>query len=336
MKKLIFLIIISIAICSIYYHGARSSILHGRHIEYKITNFLSLQKGLDQYRKEQPYFWRARIVSCYLASKFCYLLGSSYDKLSRSSTMYHFNKKYYREYISDLNLFLNSAALWNTLFIAAVLLLVIVCSKNKVLFVLGFGTALGYAWLPIAEGQYTPWDGISLLAWTMILFINTSKYKKNIIWIIPLSAFLKESVVVTPFLILFWNKEQLNKRLLYFAITIISVIVVRCLTNYIGHGTFFVSHCLHYDKPCRTGEYWIFMRNIHSLFWWNNFNPVILASAGLWVGTFIFNLKTEYKVLSGMYLILLMITGVIGESRLFHELIPVFFIGIEHSNLEVV
>lgn len=78
---------------------------------------------------------------------------------------------------------------------------------------------------------------------------------------------------------------------------------------------------------CRTGERFIWQKNINRLFKWNNFNPVYFAVSGVWLGIFLLPIHRKYKIVAATYMLTVFVPGNINEGRLWQELIPVFFVG---------
>lgn len=342
MKFKIALIFISISLCSVHYHDVKRSVMYGPHLEFKSTSYLDMQKGIEYRNQHQKYFWAGRIVSEYAASMWCYLSGSHANKFY--SAQKNYNEKRCAEtqmaYLQQIDRLSNSIAGYSAAVLFISFLIIIFYSKRPLLFVFGMSAALQYAWLPMAEQQVNPWDQLALLSWIIILMLESSKYKKHIVWVIPLLSLLKETTAVLSILILFWDDVALKDRIRMFALSLGLSVVAKCVTSYMGGSrSALTNQSWQYDynpklgrNGCRTGERWIFERNLNSLGWWSNFNHVAFSVAGTWVATLLLPIKKSYKALTISYLlsIFIILPGNITEARLWQELIPVFFVGFEN------
>lgn len=318
-RKNILLLMIALSLTSVQYHRIRGAVLTGPHPEYKIHDFLSLTKGLKCFKENVPYFHRARVVACLHSSIVCRIFG-----------LKHSNK----QHIRFANVIAFDQCVWYFLMFAAI----ISFSRKPLFFLLGAGAALQYAWLPMAEGQVTPWDGPSLFWWTLVLLINETKYRKSIVYLIPIGAMYKEIIAVLAILILFWDDRSVKSRLILFGVVGCCSVFIKMVQGLIGGCNALGNQSFHFDwnekagdYVCRTGEKWIWQRNLHSLAWWRNFNPIYFSVAGVWAGLFLLPIPWKYRIIAIVYCGTVFIPGNITEARLWHELIPVFFVGYEYK-----
>lgn len=313
--KYTLLVFISVCLCSVYYHNCRHAVLEGSQFDYKVISYLTPQLGLEKHNEQQKYWWKGRFVSCFLSSWYCAAYGIDINSKTTKEN------------------FANAVAWFSSIIIMVTFLTIIILSKNKLLFLLGTSAALQYAWLPMAEGQLNPWDQFALLSWVVILLVDTGKYRKNIVWLIPAFAIFKETTIVLSVLILFWDEITMKRRIIICVCIAVAVVAIKTALSHIGGdpgGTFNQSY--HYESICRTGEYWIIERNFHALGWWKNFNPIYFSVAGLWAACLFWpGIHNKYKLITVGYLVLIffILPGNITEARLWQEVIPVFFVGID-------
>jgi hypothetical protein len=200
---------------------------------------------------------------------------------------------------------------------------------------LGTGAALQYSFMPMSEAQINPWDMQSLFWWFLVLLVNNTKHRKAIIFLIPAGAMFKEIIAVLSILILFWDDYSFKRRVIILILVSGGCVAIKMIQGAIGGCSIIGNQSFRYDynptvqkHVCRTGETWIFQRNLHSLIWWKNFNPIYCSIAGLWLGIILLPIPTPYRFIALAYCIVF-IPGNITEARLWHELIPVFFVGYE-------
>lgn len=313
----IFLIFIALCLTSVQYHRVRHIVLAGPHPEYKVNYYLSFINGLESFKKNVPYFHRARIVSCFQSAMVCKAFG-----------LRHHNK----QPVSYANVIAFDYCIWLFLTFLAIILL----SHYPLLVLLGTGAALQYSFLPMSEGQVAPWDMPSLFWWFLVLLLNETKYKHCIVYLIPIGAMYKEILVVLSILILFWKDYSVKRRVVTFFIVSGIGVAFKMISGCIGGCDILGNQSFRYDyNPivqkhiCRTGETWIWQRNLHSLFWWSNFNPIYFSISGLWLGLIFLPIPAKFRVIALVYCSTVFIPGNITEGRLWHELIPVFFVGYE-------
>lgn len=313
----IFLVFVALSLTSVQYHRVRHIVLQGPHPEYKVNSYLSLTKGLKCFRDNVPYFHRARVIACYHSSMICKAFGLKHSNKQPAT---------YADVI----------ALDYCVWVFAMFIVIIVLSRNPFVLIFGTAAAMQYSFMPMSEGQVSPWDMPSLFWWFLVLLINETKYKKTIIYLIPIGALYKEIIVVLSILILFWNDQPIKRRvILFFIVSGIGVgfkmvqgIVGGC--SVLGNQSFrYDYNPIHKSYACRTGETYIFVRNLHSMFWWSNFNPIWFSIGGLWLGIILLPLPAKFRVIAAVYFFTVFIPGNITEGRLWHELIPVFFVGYE-------
>lgn len=316
-KTYIFLIIVASSLTSVNYHRIRHCVLEGPHPEYKVNSFLSLASNFDTFKQHQKYYWKARIFSCLNSGLFARIFGLRHG---------------YKQPAWFCNVIAADCCIW--LFLT--FLCIIIFSHNPLLMILGTGAALQYSFLPLSEGQINPWDMQSLFWWYLVLLVNNTKYKHYIVYMIPVGALYKEIIVILSILILFWDDYSFKRRVFVFFIVsgigIAFKIIQGCLAgcNIIGNQSFrYDYNAVVKDYVCRTGEKYIWQRNLHSLLWWRNFNPIYFSIAGLWLGFILLPIPTPYRVIALVYCCTVFIPGNTTEGRLWHELIPVFFVGYE-------
>lgn len=315
-KLWLFLFIVAIGITAVQYHNVKRACsshdpAHGINLQHKLNNFYFYATDKDKYDKEQAYFWKGRVFSIWAASMF----------VSNRGNIIYNNK-------IDIESFSNSVASYHAFWVFITLVLLLILSKKKLLNMLIIGVALSYSWLPMAEYQVFPWDGPTLFFWLLILLINETRYKKSILFLIPIASIFKETSGVLCLLILFWDDVPIKQRVVMGVVVGLSVIAVKIGCDIAGGAEKLLGNqSYHYETKCRTGEYWIVHRNINQLFKWNNFNPVYLSLCGMWTGIFLLPMHIKYKLIAGSYLAIIFIPCVITEARLWNELIPVFIVG---------
>jgi hypothetical protein len=331
----IFLIVVSVSILSVQYHSISRATFENKEYVEREVNFLSLQSGLEEYKKVQNRYWLSRIVTCYMASIWSRVIGVEYSnaKIARINYTKNNSRDNYNAYLYELKKLSFAIATHQTIILGALFLVVIALSKRKLLFILGIGSALCYAWTPAAHGHVCPWDSWAITVWTIILLVNDTKHKKHIIWMIPAFSLLKETTIILSVLMLFWGDVPIKIRIKYFCISFLSVLVIKFMLGIITGTGGSPSYTLHYPHPCKTGEYWIIERNTHALTWWSNFNPIYFSISGLLAGIFLLPIEKQYKLISLTYLLFIFVPCVITEARLFQELVPVVMVGI--SKLKV-
>lgn len=322
-KKYILLSVIALSITSVQYHRIRSAVLTGPHPEYKINSFFSFSNGIQCFKDNQKYFWKARVFSCLNSGLFARINGIK-----------HSNK----QHIRFANVIAADQCIWLLMAFAAI----IVLSKKPLLFLLGTGIALQYSWLPMSEGQINPWDMPSLFWWTLVLLINSTKYKRAILYLIPAGALYKEIIAVLSILVLFWEDYPFKRRVVLFFCLALSCVSIKIIQGFIGGCPVLGNQSFKFDyvpelqrHVCRTGETYIWQRNLHALGWWRNFNPIYFSITGLWIGLFLLPIPWMYRIIAMVYFSTVFVPGNITEARLWHELIPVFFVGYESIKRKV-
>lgn len=340
MKNKIAILIIVASLCSVYYHNVKMAVVHGPHLEYKVTSYLNPQFGLKTMNNDQKYFWKGRIISCSIAGMFCYLSGSDAVKFYEAQKKFISNKNQenYNKYVVEIIKLGTAIGAFSATVLFITLLVIVLYAKNPLFFIFGFCAALQYAWLPMSEGQVNPWDQFAILSWLIILLVDQSKHRMQILWMIPLFSALKETTIVLSVLILFWGNVPIKKRIGLFLLSCGATVLIKVALSYIGgSGHILTNQSWHYETKCRTGEYWIIERNFHSLGWWSDFNPIYFSISGLWAALFLMPVPVKYKAIGAVYLVSIfgILPGNTTEGRLWQELIPLFFVGYENKRINI-
>lgn len=183
-------------------------------------------------------------------------------------------------------------------------------------------------WLPMAEQQVYPWDAWVPLCWVAILLSYQARRYWLVIVLIPVCSLLKETTIVLSILILFERDKTLRSRLVAFGCVVGVVLIIKVILSHVGGADHaLINQTFRYPTPCRTGETWIFMRNLHSLAWWRDFNPIWLSGAGLWLGFIIAPIRLEYRLVAAAYFAITVMVCVMTEARLWQEMLVLFMVG---------
>jgi len=262
-KQNIFLILISIAICSINYHSVKNSAYTSTATrDYTVNTFLGINDSIQSKKIEN--FWKGRIVSCKIAGFVCNSFGINYDNYNDARVKYRDNPhdetiagteyRIERMRLAECCGYISSALLF-------VSFLILICfAKNPLLCISCVGIGLQYAWLPIGEYLVLPWDAWVPLMFLIVLLIAESKNKKLIIFLIPAFSLFKESIIVLSILILFFD-GTLKKRIITFCLVVAAVMIIKWVIADIAMVGI-VNSELKYQHVCKTGELFKIIRNI--------------------------------------------------------------------------
>ena len=221
--------------------------------------------------------------------------------------------------------------MYHTAWYIGTVLLLFLFYKNPLVYLFGMGALVMYSFTPAAEYLIFPWDGPELFFWTLILMANSTKYRKHILWLIPLSIGFKETTILCCILPLFW-KTTWQKKWRYAIIAGGASVAAKAACDIIsGNPIPFFSMKTAYDATNRYGHHFFFAQNFHWLTL-HPFNSVWVAAA-LMPLIMIFA-KREHVVLTLLYIPFLFAFCSINEYRLFNILIPLFFIGVSQAGLE--
>lgn len=313
-RERIILLILSISLCVTFYYFSKDAVIRGTHIEYKVKTFTSiLTGGLENHIKQVYPPWRGRLFSA--------LAGNGFMKFAGVNKL------------TNKDEFAERCAAYNAVWLFGCFIVIMAFSKNPILFILGLFACSSYAWTPAGEFMLLPWDGPILFFWTLIFFLARPEYKKWMFLTMAIGVGFKESIILASIIPLFWN-GPIKERIKNFIMAGIICVTVKLTLDFIVQNPIpFLSMQTHYDTICRTGQYWIIHRNLWSL---NQpiLNHVIFSAGGLIAAILLLPKKAiMFKTIALCYMLLIMFFGVITEARLWNELIPMFFIGLERSKI---
>jgi hypothetical protein len=289
--------------------------------QFKTQCFLSLDAGgFPLYQEKVRPAWRGRLFSNGMANVFM-SISKVNPEIVRSAKIA----------LKDFNRFANTVAAWNTLWFIASFLLIIKLSKHKSVAVFGVFACMMYAFTPRADNLIQPWDGPALFFYSLIIGLSLSRNRKWIAVIIPLAVGFKETALVLAFLPLFWSEWNLNRRLVFSALIISFGVSVKIVLDAIsGCPIPFLTMQTHYDTINRFHHYWSIAQNVDFLFI-PSINHPLFAIGGLLMIIFGSPLCRGFKTIAVIHIAGIFMFCIINESRLFQELIPLYFLGLKNE-----
>lgn len=309
------LIFIAVSLCVSQYYFSKRAVITGQNIEYKIATFSSLLYGVDNYKMAVDYAWRSRILS------------------TGAATLFILFKNPRKTRDVGLEEFSSWIATYNALWLAGCFLLIIGLSKKPLLWIFGLFGAMMYAWTPTAQSLLFPWDGPSLFFWVLISFMAMHKYRYAVFVIVPLAMGFKETAIVAAIIPLFWRDLPLKSRILKFGMLLVCCVIIKITIDVLlGNPIPFFTMETHFEYRNKVGYYSLIEHNIHMLFFKAGLNNPYFINGGVLIALFLLSYRRGvwmYKSMALGFCSIIMICGVVNEARIFHELIPLFFISIE-------
>jgi hypothetical protein len=326
-KNYFVLIFIALALTVPQFYSAQRAVLYGAHSEYKIGTFAglevckagSVESIVSDYKRMVPLpAWRARILSNWAIS---WLINSEFPPISTRGE------------------FASRAASWHSAWIFATLLLLIFFTRNKLLNIFGFSACLAYAWIPSinpgASDLLFPWDAPTIFFWTALLLLRDKRFKNIFRALMFVSVGFTETTILFFTIPLFYSSMALKDRLKYSAVCLAAGVLMKVLCDIlVGNPIPLFNFSTHCDAVNMYGHYWNIGQNLW-LITLPHINSVLFGACGIWLAIFLNRPKkvTVFKVLALEYMVFLLVSGVMSELRLWQIFIPLFFIGIEGSEV---
>jgi hypothetical protein len=312
-RNKIILVWVAISICVLQYSMSTLAVLSGNHIEYKTKTFGALMNGIEEYKKI-PMLppWKIRLFSHASAYAFIKTIApnSSWDI---PNNKFNFTPQEFASWVSGFN------ALW--LFVCFVV--IILFAKKPLIWLMGYGIAVCYAWTPAGSDLLFTWDGPILFFWTCVAMLTDYKKRWGLFFVVLVGMGFKQTIIIACLIPLFWSERPIFESLRFSFVLGISCLLFKCLLGlYAGSHTFFVSEELHFDHLNAAHHYWFVANNIH-LILQHNINSPIFLDTGLILLVFLLPGAYMQKTVVACFSVCLLFMGVFSEYREFQDMIPI-------------
>lgn len=271
----------------------RSYVQYAKGIEFYKNSIFTAEKGWYEFRN--------RIGSSWLAG--CIVANSIQDN--------NLNVQKYQQQVATWTI------MW---FLACCLIWVYTEPKWWWLYIVAtFGAIMFATITPPAKMHLLSWDLPALFGFVTAISLYKYKYYKSLILFIICWIPMKETILVTSFLLLFMQTSWI-KRISYFLLAFLIGLLIKTLCAYIAMCP------LSYTMSCK------FMTNVQTLFLTNNsgvswWNTLLFANCGLFIFTY-FVKPIEYLVIALLFTFGIFWGGFIEEYRIWYELIPLSVMGV--------
>lgn len=322
LKKNIVLALIALALCVQHYYQGVGLIRHtsAKLYSFHTCTYGSMIKGWKEYKEHVYKPWRSRLFSTGVASAFCKTSGYDHNRheIQRSGIT-----------ADGVNEFSGMVSLWNTIWFALALILGVLLVKNKLLYMMALFTFTSFSLSPAlgtGEAMIYPWDGPSLFFWTAAM-AAAIKYRSALPFIVAVGMGFKETVILFSICPFFWNDIKLSERIKKAAIIAAAAISVKVVLDVIAGNSILFTPITQIREPGGSAMVSLLSQNLKELFTFKS-NSVIFSAAVAFAAIFLTtNLPKMNKYLAAAYMPFLLVFCVLSEIRLYHELIPLFFIG---------
>ncbi len=268
--------------------------------------FLALEHGLEGYQ-EIPKVWRTRYFSNWIASK-----TIDYDVVDGEEKILPATVREAQQ---------NWGFGW---FLATGLILVWALRERSILFLLGTYAGLSYGYMPSITQRFYPWD-MPILFFATLFSLAILKRRFHWLFLIPLAVGFKETALMFVPAFLLWDEVSWPKRILAMAgVGLSSMALGIALTFYTQlKGNLLLS--------ASNLESQLFGSNLPQLLVFDE-RHFALFNAGLLLAYLLVPNRTRTQlVLKGICALFILGAfwrGLIGEVRIWFELIPVALVGL--------
>lgn len=276
--------------------------------------------GYEHYKRVVYKPWRSRLLSNAAAAVWCKTFGFDKRTHSVNGTITESGVKEFAAMVSGFN------SVWFTLSI----LVAVYFSKKKLITAIGYFAFTSFALSPgllTGEALLYPWDGPALLFYTLAT-LAAIRCRKALPFIIAVGMGFKETIVLFSIVPLFWynlpKKERIKTAIRFGLIAISSKIVFDII---VGNSILFTP-ITEIREPGGSNMVALFWRNLNELLS-VKFNSALLSGAILFPVIFLSKIPRQFKAIAAAYIPFLLVYCVVSEIRLYHELVPLCFIGRE-------
>lgn len=281
---------------------------------HNTRNFFSFTEGLERYEKKTRQEFRTRIISNFLAGRLNNLIQGYINNDAPEKIMPYLTSAW--------------TAAW---FILSAILLIITFQEKSLLYIFGGYAGISFAYLPgMGIPTIYPWDMPVFFAFTVFVCLLEKEKYSHLLFFIPLSILLKETTILLSLAFLFWGEVPWKKRITHLVGVILLSLILKGGVDIITRNPSPIVTMTVSDAP---GD-WRLRENIEFLLRIATNNPLFL-NAGLMTSLLLLphlNPKIYLlKLIGCIFALGIFLFGVVGEYRIWFEMIPISLYGIDLS-----